>query len=85
MKIIPYNKALIVLLTAVMASSTFAQGIRPWPENLYYWEFRGKPTLLLGGSIDDDLFQYEGFEQQLDTWTHFNPFKPAHNINSTPA
>ncbi|MBW1696411.1 MAG: hypothetical protein JRK26_06405 [Deltaproteobacteria bacterium] len=59
--------AMIVLSVAVLAGSAFAQGIRPWPENPCYWEFRGKPELLLGGSIDDDLFQCEGFEQQLDT------------------
>ena len=44
-----------------------AQGIRPWSGNPYYWEYRGEPTLLLGGSADDDLFQYEGFIAQLDT------------------
>jgi hypothetical protein len=32
--------------------------LRPWPANPWYWEFHGKPTLLLGGSDDDNLFQW---------------------------
>ncbi|MEA1997548.1 MAG: hypothetical protein U9N45_07900 [Gemmatimonadota bacterium] len=57
----------LIVFTATAVSGALAQGIHPWPENPYYWEFQGKPVLLLGGTIDDDLFQYEGFERQLDT------------------
>lgn len=32
--------------------------LQPWPENAWYWSYRGKPTLLLGGSDDDNLFQW---------------------------
>jgi len=38
-------------------------GIQPWNENAWYWSYRGKPVLLLGGSDDDNLFQWP--EQQL--------------------
>lgn len=31
-----------------------------------YWEFHGKPVLLLGGSDEDNLFQLPGLENQLD-------------------
>ena len=31
-----------------------------------YWEYNGKPVLLLGGSDEDNLFQLPGLEQQLD-------------------
>jgi len=31
-----------------------------------YWEYGGKPVLLLGGSDEDNLFQTEGVERQLD-------------------
>jgi hypothetical protein len=34
------------------------QGIRPWRSNPRYWEYKGRPTLLLGGSDDDNLFQW---------------------------
>ena len=43
-----------------------AQGIRPWTEDPRYWEYGGSPVLLLGGTADDDLFQYPDFESQLD-------------------
>ncbi len=33
-------------------------GIQPWEENRWYWSYNQKPTLLLGGSNDDNLFQW---------------------------
>jgi hypothetical protein len=61
--------AIILLLILLAASYSLcqAQGIRPLPDNPFYWEFRGKPTLLLGGSVDDDLFQIDYLEAHLDT------------------
>ncbi len=56
-----------LVMAAVCCTICTAQGIRPLPENLFYWEFRGKPTLLLGGSVDDDLFQVDYLEAHLDT------------------
>jgi hypothetical protein len=32
--------------------------IRPWAANPRYWEYKGRPALLLGGSDDDNLFQW---------------------------
>jgi len=32
--------------------------IRVWPENRWYWQYRGKPVLLLGGSDEDNLFNH---------------------------
>jgi len=54
-------------LTALCCSICAAQGLRPLPGNPFYWEFRGRPTLLLGGSVDDDLFQIDYVEAHLDT------------------
>ncbi|MEM9328053.1 MAG: hypothetical protein AAGA85_20470 [Bacteroidota bacterium] len=31
-----------------------------------YWTFDGQPTLLLGGSVEDNLFQIEALEEHLD-------------------
>jgi len=33
--------------------------IRPYAKNPYYWQYKGKPVLLLGGTDDDNLFQWE--------------------------
>ncbi len=40
--------------------------IRPWTGDPRFWELRGKPTLLLGGSKDDNLFQLPDIEAHLD-------------------
>ncbi len=40
-----------------------ADAIRPWEGNASYWQYKGKPILLLGGSDDDNLFQWP--EQEL--------------------
>jgi hypothetical protein len=42
-----------------------AQSIRPWASNPRYWEYKGRPTLLVGGSDDDNLFQWP--EERLDS------------------
>jgi hypothetical protein len=40
--------------------------IQPYAENSYYWQYEGKPVLLLGGSKDDNLFQIPDLEAHLD-------------------
>jgi hypothetical protein len=43
-----------------------ADRIRPWSEDTRYWQYRGQPVLLIGGSREDNLFQIEDLEEQLD-------------------
>ncbi len=43
-----------------------ADYIRPYAENPRYWQYKGEPVLLLGGSKDDNLFQIPDLEAQLD-------------------
>src|SRR5690606_35172609 len=40
--------------------------IRPYEKNPFYWQYKGKPVLLLGGSIEDNLYQIDGLEEHLD-------------------
>ena len=40
--------------------------IRPWDENPCYWQYRGRPVLLVGGSKGDNLFQIPDLERHLD-------------------
>jgi len=54
--------ALVVLASALGA----AERIRPWPTNPSFWEYRGQPVLLLGGSKDDNLFQVPDLKEHLD-------------------
>jgi hypothetical protein len=40
--------------------------IRPYWKNPYYWQYKGKPVMLLGGSKDDNLFQIPDLKEHLD-------------------
>jgi hypothetical protein len=74
MSLITLNVVMLLplLLPAVNQSAgdvrPHAAALRPWPENPWYWEFNGEPILLLGGSDDDNLFQWPEAEliPQLD-------------------
>ncbi|MBN1481768.1 hypothetical protein EH223_05450 [candidate division KSB1 bacterium] len=44
-----------------------ADRIQPWPHNPKYWQYKGAPVLLVGGTKDDNLFQLPDLEQHLDS------------------
>ena len=48
------------------AAADDAQRIRPSPENPRYWQYKGRPVLLLGGSKDDNLLQIPELREHLD-------------------
>jgi hypothetical protein len=50
---------LICAVTARAAAPPQDSRIQINPENPRYWQYKGKPVLLLGGSDDDNLFQWE--------------------------
>ncbi len=57
------------MLAVILALLSVSAGaIEPWEENRWYWSVDGKPVLLLGGSDDDNLFQWpkEKLIPQLD-------------------
>ncbi|MEZ6080320.1 MAG: hypothetical protein R3C56_33015 [Pirellulaceae bacterium] len=43
-----------------------ADRIQPWSENPRYWQFRGEPVMLLGGSNTDHLFLLDDLKAHLD-------------------
>lgn len=47
------------------------KGIQVYPENAFYWAYNGTPTLLLGGTREDNLFQIDDLE------AHLNELKSA--------
>lgn len=47
-------------------SATTEGPIRPYVNNRTYWEYRGQPVLLLGGSKTDHIFLLEDLEDHLD-------------------
>lgn len=40
--------------------------IKPYAANRFYWQYKGKPVLLIGGSVEDNLFQIPNLEEHLD-------------------
>jgi hypothetical protein len=39
--------------------------IQPYTKNRFYWQYKGEPVLL-GGSVEDNLFQIADLEEHLD-------------------
>ncbi len=42
------------------------QGIQISTQNPFYWQYQGKPILLLGGSLEDNLFQIANLKAHLE-------------------
>lgn len=70
-------KQIIVLINLILLLSipgclskqggdTGENDIKPYKENPRYWQYKGEPVLLLGGTMDDNLFQSTGLEEHLD-------------------
>ncbi len=47
-------------------STLDTQRLQPWRENPWFWQWQAKPILLLGGSVEDNLFQIAELEAHLD-------------------
>ncbi len=62
--------ALIVVSVSfsIASANTFSakDRIDIYKANPAYWQYNGKPVLLLGGSVDDNLFQISGLKKHLD-------------------
>ena len=41
--------------------------IRPYEGNQHYWQYKGEPVLLIGGTNNDNLFQIDYLESHLDS------------------
>jgi len=49
----------ILLIAGASAMAAEDGRIHPYAENPRYWQYKGRPVLLLGGTDDDNLFQWE--------------------------
>ncbi|MCA9061489.1 MAG: hypothetical protein KDA96_00440 [Planctomycetaceae bacterium] len=49
---------LLISSTLVMSAAAEDAALKPSDSHPWYWSFRGEPVLLLGGSDDDNLFQW---------------------------
>ena len=43
-----------------------SERIQIYQANPRYWQYKSKPVLLLGGSVEDNLFQIPDLEEHLD-------------------
>lgn len=57
---------LVLVLIGIAHGGEVSNSIRPWPQNPRYWEYKGKPVMLIGGSKDDNLFQIPDLREHLD-------------------
>ena len=57
---------LLIYFNALIFKAQSQSAIKPWSKNSSYWQFKGKPVLLLGASNEDNLFQCDDMEAQLD-------------------
>jgi len=58
--------ALLVSCSASAFAADLSESIRIYEKNPRYWQYKGKPVLLLGGSKTDHLFLAEGLKEHLD-------------------
>lgn len=57
----------MTLCLAWRASGADTDRIRPYSENPHYWQYQGRPVLLLGGSWQDNMFNHpSGLDRHLD-------------------
>ncbi len=57
------HRRIVFFLTIFLVfnmSGVYGAGIEIYPKNPTYWQYNGKPTMLLGGTDDDALFQWAG-------------------------
>jgi len=47
-----------------------------------YWQFEGKPILLLGGSVEDNLFQIADLQEHLDLLSAVGQLCALHDVIS---
>ena len=57
---------MVLLMTGGCRAGAADDRIRPWEQDPRYWQYEGKPVLLLGGSEDDNLFQLPNLKEHLD-------------------
>ncbi len=56
----------LVILAAALPAADDTARIQPYAQNPSYWQYKGQPVLLLGGSKDDSLFQIPDLREHLE-------------------
>ncbi|MDZ7725924.1 MAG: hypothetical protein U5R06_24655 [candidate division KSB1 bacterium] len=61
-----FTAVFIVTMTGGSANAKDIGHIQPGARNPLYWQYNGAPVLLLGGTVDDNLFQINNLKEHLD-------------------
>ena len=64
--ILLWSFVLLLLSPVAPFRDLYAQHIQVSAQYPTYFEYKGEPVLLLGGTVDDNLFQMDGLEEHLD-------------------
>lgn len=56
----------VVVLLCIGGAASGEGAIEIYPANPCYWQYKGEPVLLIGGSKDDNLFQIPDLKEHLD-------------------
>lgn len=57
---------LLAVCNLTWGQSVRDDGIRPWSQNPRYWQYKGRPVMLLGGSKTDHIFLLDDLKAHLD-------------------
>ena len=57
---------LMLLISICYLTYAVGQPIDIYPDNPWYWSYKGNPVMLIGGSNEDNLFQSPDYLEQLD-------------------
>ena len=65
------TRFILAVVTLLLVGETVSVGnntdrIKPYAKDPRYWQYKGRPVLLLGGTKDDSLFQIPDLKEQLD-------------------
>ena len=68
------NYLLIVLMVLCLSATVLAEveqkvnkdRVKIYALNKRYWQYKQKPVLLIGGSVEDNLFQIPNLKEHLD-------------------
>ena len=66
-RLLYFTPLFLIACIGVKDHANSADYIQPYSQNAHYWQYKGEPTLLAGGSKDDNLFQIPDLRAHLDS------------------
>ena len=63
---IVFTVVTLMLLNISPALADNTERIKPWHKDTRYWQYKGKPSLLLSGSRTDHIFLLEDLKAHLE-------------------